>query len=307
MPRIVSLLASSTEIVCALGFGHCLVGRSHECDYPPEVQHLPVCTEVKFAVDGTSYQIDQRLKAIVQEGLSVYRVHADRVAALRPDLIITQIQCDVCAVSAWDVQAAVCELVASKPKIISLEPNRLADVWKDIRKVAIALEAAEAGERLIAHLKRRINEISSRTARQPDRPGVAFIEWIDPLMTGGNWIPELIALAGGVDLFGTPGVHAPNLQPEALLDADPDVLFIAPCGFDLETTRREMRLLSRKSWWRELTAVQQGRLFIADGNRYFNRPGPRLVESLEIFAAAFHPAAFTRPHSSAFAKFSASS
>ncbi|HKA88685.1 MAG TPA: cobalamin-binding protein [Haliangiales bacterium] len=286
--NIVSLIASATEIVSALGFEGDLVGRSHECDYPPGVARLPAVTEPKFPTDGTSYAIDQRVKAILQEGLSVYRVHADALAALRPDVIVTQDQCRVCAVSLDDVEGALCAFVGTRPRVVSLQPDCLADVWADIRRVAAALGARERGEALVASLQARMAAVVE-AARPLPRVSVATIEWIDPLMAAGNWMPELIDMAGGTSLFGEAGKHSPWMTFDALAAADPDVIFVSPCGFDLARTRAEMPALARTPGWSELRAVRGGRVVLADGNQYFNRPGPRLAESLEILAEALHP------------------
>ncbi|MGA9767515.1 MAG: cobalamin-binding protein [Blastocatellia bacterium] len=294
--RIVSLIASATEIVCALGFEDQLVARSHECDYPLSVKQLPQCTEPKFNVEGTSYEIDQRVKAIVQEALSVYRVDSAALEALRPTHIITQSQCEVCAVSLRDVEQAVCEMVSSNPAIVSLEPNALCDVWTDIQRVADALGAPDRAERLIASLKNRIDEITQRAQKLSSNPTVACIEWIEPLMAAGNWMPELVGMAGGTNLFGEAGRHSPWMTWEELVATNPDVIFVSPCGFDIPRTMQEMNLLSDKPNWTNLNAVQTARVFVADGNQYFNRPGPRLVESLEILAEMIHPDVFNFGH-----------
>src|SRR5262249_46036057 len=192
MPRIVSLIASATEIVCALGFERHLVGRSHECDYPESVKRLPVCTEPKFNTEGTSYEIDQRVKAIVQESLSVYRVDGEKLRDLEPDVIVTQAQCEVCAVSLREVERTVCAWLQSCPKLVSLMPNALADVWTDIKLVAEALDARDTGNDLIARLQGRMAVIAEKARAFSRRPTVACIEWIDPLMAAGNWMPELV-------------------------------------------------------------------------------------------------------------------
>jgi iron complex transport system substrate-binding protein len=289
MGRIVSLIASATEIVCALGFGEDLVGRSHECDFPPSVKRLPTCTGPKFPVDGTSYEIDARVKALVQEGLSVYRVDAERLRELRPDVIVTQSQCDVCAVSLRDVEEAVGDWLDSRPQIVSLEPNALEDVWSDIARVAAALGDAARGESLVQRLTERVREVAVEAARQPMRPRVACIEWIEPLMACGNWMPELVSLAGGTNLFGVAGKHSPWMTFEELVAADPDVIVVTPCGFDLRRTLQEMPALSGLARWSGLRAARERKVFVADGNQYFNRPGPRLVESLEILCELLHP------------------
>jgi iron complex transport system substrate-binding protein len=290
--RIISLIASATEIVCALGFESQMVGRSHECDFPDSVKRLPVCTSPKFEVEGLSYEIDERVKAILQEALSVYRVDADLLESLRPTHIVTQSQCEVCAVSLKDVEQAVCQFTSSQPVIVSLEPNALADVWSDIRRVAAALNATERGEELVARLRRRMDEIAAKARTTQSRPTVACVEWIEPLMAAGNWSPELVEMAGGVNLFGEVGKHSPWMSWEALVAADPDVIFISPCGFDIARTMEETHLLTGKPGWRELKAAKEDRVFVADGNQYFNRPGPRLVESLEILAELLHPELF---------------
>src|SRR5215470_12922641 len=182
MPRIVSLIASATEIVCALGFERDLVGRSHECDFPESVKRLPVCTEPKFNVEGTSYQIDQRVKAILQEGLSVYRVHADTLRELRPDVIVTQSHCEVCAVSQRDVEQAVCSWLDARPRVVSLAPDGLEDVWAGFRQVAEALGVPERGTALAERLRGRMRDIGRRAAGLVPRPTVACVEWIEPLM-----------------------------------------------------------------------------------------------------------------------------
>lgn len=282
MPRIVSLIASATEIVCALGFEDQLVGRSHECDYPKSVRRLPVCTEPKFDPDGTSYEIDQRVKAIVQEGLSVYRVDGEKLRELEPDVIVTQSHCEVCAVSLRDVERALCAWLGACPRLVSLAPNNLADVWTSIEQVGDALQVPERAAVLIDQLKGRMHAIEEKTRDLVRRPTVACIEWIDPLMAAGNWMPELVEKAGGINVFGIAGAHSPWLSWRQVCDADPDVLLLMPCGFDIPRTRRDLPVLTSQPEWQSLRAVQSGRVFLADGNQYFNRPGPRLVESLEI-------------------------
>jgi len=253
--RIASLLPSSTEIVCALGFEPALVARSHECDYPPTVRELPAVTAPKFDPDGRSYEIDQRVKAILQEATSVYRIDADRLKALAPEVIVTQAQCEVCAVSLAEVERVACEWLEIPAQIIALEPNALADVFADIQRVADALGVPERGLALVTDLKRRMAEIAARAAELP-RPTVATIEWIDPLMSAGNWMPELVEMAGGRNLFGKAGEHSPWLTWDALIAADPEVIVILPCGYDMATTERELPALTGHPDWAALRAVQ---------------------------------------------------
>lgn len=294
--RVVSLLPSATEIVCALGLESSLVGRSHECDYPGPVTRLPVCTAPKFDPDGTSYQIDQRVKGILSEALSVYRVDAEALRRLQPDVIVTQTQCEVCAVSADEVERAVAEWVGSRPQIVALAPNGLPEIWADMQRVANALGVPANGVTLVVSLQARMNAIAQVAAALPARPSVVCVEWLEPLMAAGNWMPELVEQAGGVNLFGTAGEHSPWLAWADLAAADPEVLIIQPCGFSIARTETELSLLTRRPGWGDLRAVRAGRVYLMDGNQFFNRPGPRVVESLEILAETLHPEVFSFGH-----------
>lgn len=296
MPRILSLIPSSTEIVCALGFENQLIGRSHECDFPSSVQKLSSCTAPKFKVEGTSAEIDQRVKSILKNALSVYQIDEKKLQQMQPDIIITQAQCEVCAVSLKDVENAVCEWVESRPQIVSLEPNQLSDIWKDFINIAEALGVKEQGHELVSQLKQRMNKIAQKTINFPQKPTVVCIEWIEPLMSAGNWMPELIEMGGGINLFGVAGEHSPWMSWEQLLEANPDVILVMPCGFNLARSKAEMSSLSQKPDWSQLNAVQNQQVYLTDGNQYFNRPGPRLVESLEIIAEILHPAHFDFHH-----------
>jgi iron complex transport system substrate-binding protein len=291
--RIISLIPSATEIVCALGLEDCLVGRSHECDFPPAVKDLPICTAPKFNPEGTSGEIHQRVTDLLTAALSVYRVDVAQIEALQPTHIITQAQCEVCAVSLGEVETAVAQLTNGQPQLISLSPNRLADVWDDIHRTGIAL-LGEAGqgavEAVLAGLKERVRDCVERVAARP-APTVACLEWTEPLMAAGNWVPELVALAGGKSLFGQVGQHSPWLTWDDLVATNPEVIVIMPCGYDLTITRRETAALVNHPQWDQLQAVQTGRVYLTDGNQYFNRPGSRLVDSLEILAELFHPEA----------------
>jgi len=292
MERVVSLLPSSTEIVHALGLADRLVGRSHECDHPPELADLPVLTEPKLDPAAPSAEIDARVKQLVSDGLSIYRVDAEALRRLDPGVILTQTQCEVCAASAGDVEAALAGWTGRRPRVVSLEPSTLGDVWEDVLRVAAALGAPERGQALAAALAERVTELAERTQRIRRRPGVACLEWLDPLMASGNWIPELVTLAGGRSVVGRGGAEAPWLELDALAAADPDVIVALPCGFDLARTRAELAPLAARPEWRALRAVREGRVFLTDGNHYFNRPGPRLVDSLEILAEILHPDEF---------------
>jgi iron complex transport system substrate-binding protein len=287
MPRIVSLIASATEIVDALGMTASLVGRSHECDYPEAVKALPVCTRPRIPVDGSSREIDALVKASARTSVSIYDVFDDLIGRLAPTHILTQIQCEVCAVSLRDVEDAISRGMAGRPRILSLQPDSLAQIWADFRRVARALEIPEHGETVVAGLQARMTGGARPPA--PRAPRVACIEWIEPLMAAGNWTPELIEMAGGINLFGEAGRHSPWMTWEELAAADPDVIVIAPCGFDLARTEPEMHWLTDRPDWKKLRAVQSGRVHLADGNQYFNRPGPRVVETFEILVEILHP------------------
>lgn len=298
MPRVVSLIASATEIVAALGREDMLVGRSHECDYPPSVTRLPRVSTPLFPVGPSSRAIDLAVKDRLRMALSIYEVDARLLQSLRPDVILTQTQCAVCAVTPGDVERAVCELADRPVRVVALEPNALGDVWEDIRRVAEALGEEERGRVLVSSLRARVLRIAARTATLPRRR-LAVIEWIDPLMSAGNWMPELVEMAGGTSLFGEAGKHSPGMTWDALCAANPDTLLISPCGFPIARTLEELQQVRDQQGWGDLAAVREGRVFVADGNAYFHRPGPRLVESLEILAELLHPETFRFGHEGA--------
>jgi len=292
MLRIVSLIASASEIVASLGLSPYQVGRSHECDFPPEILALPICTSPAFPTDGSSAEIDRRVKERLATALSVYEVSRELLDALQPTHVITQTQCRVCAVSLEDVERALTGWVTSRPKLIALEPNALADIWSDIQRVAVACGVPDHGEQSVARLQVELRKISDRACAMLRRPRVACIEWHEPLMAAGNWVPELVEMAGAVNLFGQAGMHSPWMTWPQLVESDPDVIISMPCGFDLERTSAEMYWLTGRPEWPKLRAVQTGQVYLADGNQYFNRPGPRMVESLRILAEILRPEAF---------------
>ncbi len=293
--RIVTLVPSATEVVCALGLGERLVGRSHECDHPGWVARLPAVTRAEVDSSRSSREIDADVRGRLAEALSLYAVDRERLAALRPDLVVTQDQCEVCAVSLAAVETALAEWTGGSPRLVSLRPARLADVWDDVRRVADAAGIPETGAELAGRLAARVAEAAGRTEGRA-RPTVAAIEWLDPLMAAGNWVPELIELAGGRDVFATPGAHAPSLTWDDLRAADPEVIVTMPCGFDIARTRAELAALTDRPGWSALRAVRDGRVYLSDGNQYFNRPGPRLADSAEILAEILHPGAVRFGH-----------
>ena len=289
-PRIVSLLPSATEIACALGASADLVGISHECDFPPELRGIPVLTSSRVGNGASSGAIDAAVRALVQDALSIYSVDQQRLAELSPDLILTQDLCRVCAVSLSDVQSAVARLAKrTEVQIVSLQPTRLGHVMQDIETVARALARPERGRELRATLEARISAIAGRAAQAPSRPRVASVEWLEPLMLGGTWMPELIELAGGEALAARAGEPAPTLSLSEFAALRADVVLIKPCGFDVERTLHERDLIDASLRSR---LQPSARAYVTDGNAFFNRPGPRLVESLEILAAAIHPELF---------------
>jgi len=294
--RIASLLPSATEIVCAVGARDELVGVSHECDFPAGVGELPILTRTRKALPKASADIDRAVREILQDALAVYELEFDTLERLRPDVVVTQDLCDVCAVSLDDVRKGLAQLARTDVAIVNLSPTRLADVWNDVRRVGAALGRADEGERAAAQLERRIAGLTERAAQAAaaagERPRVLTVEWLAPVMIGGTWMPELVTIAGGEPMVTKPGDHAPTLTRAELTGLDPDVVLIKPCGFDLERTRAEMHLLKTELPWDSWRAVAEGRVFVADGNAFFNRPGPRLVESAEILAACAHPDAF---------------
>ena len=276
-PRIVSLISSATEMVNALGALDLLVGRSHECDFPPAVRDLPACTKPLIDVNADSRTIDLQVKTSARNALSIYEVFDDVLEKLQPTHILTQVQCEVCAVSLRDVERSIAAKLASAPELVALNPAALADIREDFRRVGKAV--GTDAQPVIDSLQRRMEAL-----RRPQTLRVACIEWIEPLMAAGNWTPELIELAGGKDAFGKPGIHSPWIEWEDLVSENPDVVIIAPCGFDIARTRGELHWLTGRPDFGKLT----GRIYLADGNQYFNRPGPRVVETLQILTEILH-------------------
>ena len=284
------MIASATEIVHALELGPFQVGRSHECDFPASVAALPIVTRPRFDVHGTSQEIDARVRETLAEAGSVYEVLTDLLDPLEPTHILTQTQCKVCAVSLDDVERALSQSLRSRPVVVALEPNSLADIWDDIHRVAERCGVAERGVELVRGLQARMAEIASRVPAKA--PRVAAIEWQEPLMAAGNWVPELLAMLGAVNLFGAAGKHSPWMKFEDLQASDPDVILVMPCGYGLPQTRAEMHWLEDRPEWRQLRAVERGEVYLLDGNQYLNRPGPRVVESLRMLAEVLYPEHF---------------
>jgi iron complex transport system substrate-binding protein len=290
--RIVSLLPSATEIVCGLGLGDQLVGVSHECDFPAEVAGRPVLTEPKIDPAADAAGIDAAVRRLVRDGLSVYRIKLDVLAQLQPDLIVTQQQCEVCAVSYDEVAAAARELFDRPVTIVSLTPARLGDVLDDVQRVADAAHCPEAGAALLGRMRARLDAIRARATRVHSRPRVACLEWLDPLMAAGNWVPELVELGGGTYGMVEAGSPSTRLTWDELVAYAPDVIVAMPCGFRLPQTQRELPRLTQRPEWCRLPAVRNRRVYAVDGNAYLNRPGPRIADSAELLAGLIQPGFF---------------
>jgi iron complex transport system substrate-binding protein len=285
--RIASLLPSATEIVCALGGRAELAGRSHECDFPAGLEDVPVLTSARVGPLPSSKAIDRAVREVLADALAIYQIDVEGLRQARPDVIVTQDLCDVCAVSLDDVRSAVARLARQDVAIVNLHPLRLPDIWDDVLRVADAIGRRDAGLEIVAAFRARVAAIAGRAATIARKPRVLTIEWISPVMIGGMWMPELISLAGGMPLVTEPGQHAPTLETARLAALDPDVVLVKPCGFSLARTVAELDVLREtlpRSW--------HSRTYLADGNAFFNRPGPRIVESLEILAACVHPGVF---------------
>ncbi|MEX2455695.1 MAG: cobalamin-binding protein [Balneolaceae bacterium] len=291
--RIASLLPSLTEVVCKLGFEEQLVCRSHECDFPKPITHLPVVTEPKYSVskNDQSGDIHQSITELLQQGLSVYRVDDEKLADLKPDIIFTQDHCEVCAVSFHDLELAIQKYLDKGVEIVSVSPATLDEIFDSFITVAKALNCHEKGDDLVRSIRNRFKIIREKTSNQP-KPEVVSIEWMDPLMTGGNWMPELIEIAGGINRLSTAGEHSPWIEWDKIVETNPDIILLLPCGYSINKTLKEVDNLTEAEPWKSLKAVQNNQVYILDGNQYFNRSGPRIEESVEILAQIFHPQLF---------------
>lgn len=293
--RIVSLLPSATEIICELGFEDQLVGRSHECDQPNSIQHLPVLTNSSVKNNGKSSKIDQGIKSLLKNGLSIFTVNAEKLAEINPDIVFTQDHCEVCAVALHDVKSAVEEYCGTDTEVVSLSPTNLSEIYESIKTIGQTLHSQKKADQLILELQDRMDIIRSTVIGEPVKR-VACLEWIEPLMTAGNWVPELLEIAGGEYLLSDPGQHSPWIDWNDVVRENPDVILLMPCGYDIEQTQNEMHLLTQKEQWSSLKAVQNNEVYILDGNRYFNRPGTTIFESARILGEILHPNLFKPIH-----------
>ncbi|MDG2221827.1 MAG: cobalamin-binding protein [Rubripirellula sp.] len=299
--RIASLLPSATEIICGLGLRDSLIGVSHECDYPHDVIDLPRVTKTFLPEQATSNEIDSLVRERIKTERALYALDLAAIQSLEPDLIVTQALCDVCAVAESEVNAAI-ESLPGNPRTLNLEPSNLAGVLDCIRQVGIATNAGPSTEKYISGLQTRIDTVSNRSRSISLRPSVLLLEWIDPPFCAGHWSPELVDLAGGIEAIGVAGKRSVTTSWREIAAADPDVLVIACCGFTVERTLQDLPILQAQPGWSTLKCVQTRRVYLVDGSAYFNRPGPRIVDSLELLAHALHPAIHPLPHNVTSAK-----
>jgi iron complex transport system substrate-binding protein len=291
-PRIISMLPAATEIADALGLTGSLVGVSHECDHPPAVRVIPQVTRCE--IHGgvlPSGRIDAWVTDTLTATGTLYTMNEPLIRGLRPDVILTQRLCDVCAVG-YDSVTAFARTLPGPPVVVNLEPATLADIFDDIRRVAAATGVSERAEGVVAALAQRVEAVRARASKARHRPRCLILEWLDPPFACGHWNPELVEIAGGQEVLGHKGQPSRRVTWEDVLAARPDVLLIACCGFDLERTRRDLPLLREREGWAEIPAVRDGRVHAVDGSQYFSRPGPRVVDSLEITAEILHPDLF---------------
>ena len=287
--RVVSLISSATEMVYKLGYGGNLFGRSHECDYPEEVMDLPVCTSPAFDVEGTSQEIDERVRELLKKNQPVYFVYDEILKSLKADVILTQTQCEVCSASLKDVRRSICSWSDFNAELVSMTATNLEGIYRDIIKVGVAMGDEGRGVELVEGMKNQMEKWSNRAKQIPYRPRVIFVEWIDPVMVAGNWIPKLSEMAD-VEMLMQNGVGDLShcVEWSEVIELDPDVLMFIPCGWNISRIKQEMGLLTRQESWRDLKAVREDQVYVSDGNQFFNRPGPRIFESFQIMLDIFY-------------------
>ncbi|WP_049901097.1 cobalamin-binding protein [Halococcus agarilyticus] len=289
--RIVTLLPSATEIVYALGLEP--VGTSHECDYPPEAAEKPAVNRSRVDVEASSAEIDSQVLE-AEDGDGVYDIDLDTLDRLDPDLVVSQGICDVCAVDSVLVREAVDELDLDC-EVLTTDPHSLGDVFADIQRIGDVTGTQKRADELVTDLEARVDAVAATAEEADERPRVAVLDWTDPVMTAGHWVPEMVDLAGGSFGLAEPGDASRPREWDAIREDDPEVLVVAPCGFDLDQTAENLADLTEREGWDDLTAVREGRAYALDGHQFMNRPGPRLVDSLEHLAALVHPELFDAP------------
>jgi len=290
--RIVTLLPSATEIVYKLGLGEELVGVSHDCDYPPDVRSKHVLSQSEITSEMASEEIDKATKGKAHSGLSVYHIEAELLRRLSPDLILTQELCEVCAPSYSEVLEAA-KILEAAPKIVSLEPNCLADILENIKLVGQLTGREKQAQELVASLQTRIDRVAELASRAEYRPGVFCMEWLSPIYSAGHWVPEMVEIAGGKDVLGKASRPSYEVSWDDVMRSEPEIIVLMPCGFHPERTLEEIDAVLNREGWKEIPAVKNDRVFVVDGSSYFNRPGPRIVTGLEILAEIIHPEIFS--------------
>ena len=285
--RICSLLPSATEILYAIGLADCVVGVTHECDFPPEAASKPALIRPRVDPQAAPAEIDRQVSDLVARGESIYAVDAELLAKLAPDLIVTQDLCHVCAASPDDLATALTRL-PKMPRVLSLTPHTLQDVWDDIRRVGDATDRGEQAEELAVSLEEEVADVEAKVARAESRPRVLCLEWIEPYYVGGHWVPEMVAKAGGEDVFGRASEPSFRVTPDQVANCRADIIVVMPCGYGMQRAADEFRAVRSAPEWRELPAVRNDRVYAADANAYFSRPGPRLAKGVAMLASIFN-------------------
>jgi iron complex transport system substrate-binding protein len=286
--QICSLLPSATEILYALGLGDSVAGITHECDFPAEATGKPVLIRPRLSLDVTPAEMDRQVSELIARGESIYLVDTERLARLAPDLIVTQDLCHVCTASPDDLAGALTRL-PKRPKVLSLTPHTLSDVWEDIRRVGEATHRRREAQGLTLALEQRLAAIEMRTAKAATKPRVLCLEWLDPLFVGGHWVPEMVARAGGEDALGTAGKPSARVTPEQIAESRAEVVVVMPCGYNTERVASEWPSFQPSAGWADLPAVRAGEIYAVDASSYFSRPGPRLADGVAILAHLIHP------------------
>lgn len=294
--RIISLLPAATEMVCLLGLQDLLVGISHDSDYPRSITRLPKITTTVIDQSLPSREIDKKIRESNHRGQSVFHIDKKQLAELAPNLILTQELCPVCAPSFSSVEKAA-KLISSSATIISLEPHFIEDMFQNIKTIAKHTDSVKQAEKAISKLRKRLGSISNKLQYITTEPSVLIIEWLDPLMIAGHWVPEMVKKAGGMMPLAKPGEKSRKVSWEEILHIDPDIIIFAPCGFDIKRAFREADLITKRKGFTDLKAYKAGNIFFVDGNSYFTRPGPRIIDGIEILSEILYPSIFHRTHS----------